>query len=62
MFMADKWRKGRRFSTEHVWTFHIWQQVIDVAGLYLDLVVQQYDMVQVGGTTLCSLLACLLAS
>jgi len=46
MFMAEKWRKNRSFSTEHVWTFYIWQQVIDVAGYYLDLVLQEYDMIQ----------------
>lgn len=25
-FMADRNRKGRVFTTDHVWTFHIWQQ------------------------------------
>jgi hypothetical protein len=44
--MADKARRGRTYSTEHVWTFYIWQQVIDVGGYYLDLLVQQYDMIQ----------------
>jgi hypothetical protein len=44
--MSDKHRRGRAFSTDHVWTFYIWQQVIDVAGYYLDLVVQQYDIIQ----------------
>ena len=26
-FMADRNRRGRTFTTDHVWTFHIWQQV-----------------------------------
>lgn len=26
-FMGDRHRRGRTFSTEHVWTFYIWQQV-----------------------------------
>ncbi|KAI8462314.1 MAG: hypothetical protein J3K34DRAFT_194539 [Monoraphidium minutum] len=45
-FMNERHLEGRRYDTNHVWTFYIWQQVIDVAGYFLDLVVQQYDMVQ----------------
>jgi hypothetical protein len=45
-FMRDCHRRGRTYTTEHVWTFVIWQQVIDVAGYYLDLIVQKYDMIQ----------------
>ncbi|KAI8468383.1 MAG: hypothetical protein J3K34DRAFT_523009 [Monoraphidium minutum] len=45
-FMMERNRRGRTYSTEHVWTFCIWQQVIDYAGYYLDLLVQDYDCVQ----------------
>ncbi|GBF96590.1 hypothetical protein Rsub_09336 [Raphidocelis subcapitata] len=45
-FMRDVHRRGRTYTTDHVWTFVIWQQVIDVAGYFLDLIVQQYDMIQ----------------
>ncbi|KIY98979.1 hypothetical protein MNEG_8986 [Monoraphidium neglectum] len=45
-FMAERNRRARTFSTEHVWTFCIWQQVIDYAGYYLDLLVQNYDVIQ----------------
>jgi hypothetical protein len=46
LFMADRHRRGRAFTTDHIWTFSIWQQVIDVPGYYLDLVVQHYDIIQ----------------
>jgi hypothetical protein len=34
------------FSTEHVWTFHLWQEYIDYASYMLSLGYSSYDLTQ----------------
>ncbi len=45
-FASSKHRASHTFDTEHVWTFHIWQQFIDFSDYELSLGLTSYDLPQ----------------
>ncbi|KAI8464539.1 MAG: hypothetical protein J3K34DRAFT_526123 [Monoraphidium minutum] len=45
-FQAAKNRAGVNFDTQHVWTFHLWQEFIDYAAYVLSLSYSSYDLTQ----------------
>jgi hypothetical protein len=39
-------RQGLQFTTQHVWTFHFWQHLLDIANFELDLTLAQFSLAQ----------------
>ena len=43
--MSDKRNlQGRRFDTQHVWTFHLYQHFVDMAKYELDMAMYRFDL------------------
>lgn len=44
-FQSAKQREYRRYTTDHVWTFHLWQEFLDYSSYVLSLY-STYDLIQ----------------
>ena len=45
-FQSQGHRSSCLYSTEHVWTFHLWQEYLDYAAYELNLSYSTYDLTQ----------------
>ncbi|KAF6256540.1 hypothetical protein COO60DRAFT_1640616 [Scenedesmus sp. NREL 46B-D3] len=45
-FQSAAHRTAASFTTEHVWTFHLWQEYLDFASYLLNLSYSSYDLTQ----------------
>ena len=45
-FQVAAHRQALPFSTEYVWTFHLWQEYIDYASYMLNMGYSSYDLTQ----------------